>query len=362
MKYVTYLFLLLSMPTAFGQIFKGESVEYDSVGHRFLTSDNGSSIVQRAADGTISLFGSGTKADYGMEIMNNVLFTVSGSKVYAYDLTTETELAAISISGASFLNGLGSDGSHLLWVTDYSSGKIHQIDVTDLAAPVVTLIVASYGGAPNGIVHDAANNRLVVATWGANAPIKAIDLGNNYAISTLTTTNLTNIDGIDMDDSSNFFIASWSPDKIYKYNNDFSVSQEIVVAGLNNPADICYSVANDTLAIPNTAGNNILFVSFVPPPIVSAATDLATKPFSVEVSPNPATSDSNFRFVSPVSGVVKFRITDVNGKVVFERNNVAATVGENSLSLRDFSGSAGTYFCFLAVGSVTKSCKMFVVD
>jgi len=350
-----FALLFLCLPVfAFAQVFKGESVEYDAADQRFLTSDDGISIVQRAADGTISYFGTGFRAKYGMEIMQGRLFALTVTTLYAYDLTTETEDAAIPIPGATFLNGLASDGASLLWATDFSTGKIHQIDVSDLQQPIVTTLVPVYGGTPNGIVHDAANNRLVVASWGNNAQIKAVDLATNL-VSTITTTNVSNIDGIDMDGQGNFYIASWSPDRIIRYNSDFSESAIITVPGLNNPADICYATGIDTLAIPNTAGNNILFVGFSP---VSPVQNIGEAPIDFTVSPNPVTEASQLMVDSKTSGVAHCSIYGETGNVVFETSFYVLAGSKNRLSLRGFHVVPGMYTCVLRIGGAAGVKKM----
>ena len=89
--YSIILFLLITNYIT-AQVFGGESVEYDSIGHRFFTSSDAISIVQRASNGTLSHFGTGLQADYGMEIMGNTLFAITGSTVKGYDLTTALQV------------------------------------------------------------------------------------------------------------------------------------------------------------------------------------------------------------------------------------------------------------------------------
>ncbi len=339
---------------AFAQTFKGESVEYDPTGNRYLTSDNGTSIVQRESNGTISYFGQGLLADYGMEVVGNTLFTISGTKIYGYDLTTATQVAAINISGASFLNGLASDSTHL-WVTDFSGGSVSAVDISNLASPVVSTIVPVYGGTPNGIVHDKANNRLVVVSWGANAKIKAIDLSNN-AVSTLTTTTLTNIDGITMDNQGNFYIASWSPDKIVKYNNDFTQSLDISVAGLNNPADICYALAKDTLAIPNTGGNNILFVGFQ---TTISVDNQDIKTHSLTISPNPISEKSMIQIEASMASNATYTISDIKGQILYTSPQMMTKVGKNDFPFPNIALAQGFYYCTVRVNDKSVFTKFF---
>ncbi len=239
-----------------------ESVEYDPIGARFIVS-NGSSIVQADGNGNaVSTLPSPMAAGYGMEIMNNQLYAIHSNTVKVFDMTSGALLKTISIPGASFLNGMASNGTDMIWVTDFSAKKIHSIQVADLNNPVVTNLVANTTSTPNGIVFDANNNRLVFVSWGSNAAIKSVD-PTTGTITTLTSTTLGNCDGIDMDANGNFFVASWSPNRITQYNNDFSVAQTITVAGgLSSPADICYATENDTLAIPNSGNNTVVYVGF----------------------------------------------------------------------------------------------------
>jgi hypothetical protein len=157
---------------------------------------------------------------------------------------------------------MASNGSDMVWVTDFSAKKIHAISVADLNNPIVTTLVSNTISTPNGIVFDPINNRLVFVSWGGNAPIKSVDPATG-AVATLTATTLGNCDGIDRDANGNFFVASWSPNRITQYNADFSVAQTISVAGgLSSPADICYAIENDTLAIPNSGNNTVVYVGF----------------------------------------------------------------------------------------------------
>lgn len=249
--------------TTHAQSFQSiEAIEYDPGSGKFLVS-NGSSIIHADGNGNaVATLPSPMAAGYGMEVMNNQLFAIHNNNVKVFDLTNGALLKTIAISGASFLNGMASNGSDMVWVTDFSAKKIHAISVADLNNPIVTTLVSNTISTPNGIVFDPINNRLVFVSWGGNAPIKSVDPATG-AVATLTATTLGNCDGIDRDANGNFFVASWSPNRITQYNADFSVAQTISVAGgLSSPADICYAIENDTLAIPNSGNNTVVYVGF----------------------------------------------------------------------------------------------------
>jgi hypothetical protein len=279
------LVLSVMLIPSFAQNLTGiEAIEYDPIQGRFIVS-NGNNVIHVNSTGNgVAVLPSPIAAAYGMEVMNNQLYAIHSNSVKVFDLTNGNLLSTVSITGAGFLNGMASNGTNLIWVTDFSAKKIHQIDFTDLTNPVTTTLISNTTSTPNGIVWDGANNRLVFVSWGNSAPIKTIDLSNN-AMTTAVTTSLGNCDGIDMDGNGNFFVASWSPNRITKFNNDFSVNEIITVAGgLSSAADICYALENDTLAIPNSGNNTVVYVGFNNNPIFTEEVEIES--FQIQNSGN----------------------------------------------------------------------------
>ena len=220
----TFLAVLAISFSSFSQTISGtEAVEYDPTGNRFLIT-NGSSILQQASGSDELEFFGNSDADYGMEVIENTLYTISGGgsqSIKFHDLTTEEELNSISIPASGFLNGMASDPTgNRIWVTDFSNNTIYEIDVTDAADPMAETVVSNTGCTPNGVTYEAANNRLVFTCWSGGA-IKEVDL-SDYSVSTLTNTGLSQIDGIDHDENGKFYISSWSPTRITLLNNEFS--------------------------------------------------------------------------------------------------------------------------------------------
>ncbi|MBL4587194.1 MAG: T9SS type A sorting domain-containing protein [Flavobacteriales bacterium] len=337
--FTSTFFLLLGTGLMAQSLSGVESVEYDPINKQYLTSSDGTSIVAIAPNGALSYFGNGLQADYGMEVVGNTVFAIVGGSVRGYDLTSETQVMNVSISGASFLNGMASNGTDKLWVTDFSAKKIHEIDITNLGSATTGQIATTGSSTPNGIVYDGANNRCLFVTWGTGV-IKEMAL-SNYAISTVVgSTGLTNIDGIDADGNGNWYISSWSPARITKYNNDFSSSETITVPGISNPADICYAPETDTLAIPG--GNQVLFVGFESSPVGLSESE-SFEPYGIHYS----------------SGypVVKFELTnlqDVTLEIIDMSGRVAYTVlegpqpaGAQTVVLSSIGLYSGAYVCRL---------------
>lgn len=336
--------LSLGMPMLLSAqpIFRGESVEYDLASKRWFTSDDGTSIIQRDSNGVISYFGSGLKASYGMEVMGNTLFACEGTKIFGYDLTTATQVMQVTVTGSAFLNGLTNDGVSKLYTTCFTNKKIFEIDVSNFAAPTSTEIVSATGTTPNGIVYDSLRHRLIFVNWSSAAPIKAVDL-NGFAVSVLTPTSLGNIDGIDDDGRGHYYISSWSPVRISRYDTSFvGVAVTITAPGIYNPADICYAKGVDTLGIPNGNGP-VTFIGFGL--VVGVADAQADAGFAVY--PNPISATSRLQFELKTSAWVQLELTDLQGVVIADLLDEQMPSGRHMVLLSGLNLSNGIYLAHL---------------
>jgi len=247
----------------FSQAYNGpESVEYDYSNDRWLIGNvNSHEVLARDESGNLTVLipaGSiGSAGPYGIEIVDNVLYACCGSRVKGFDLTSLDEVFNVN-TGGTFLNGITHDSSGNLYVTDFSAKVIYKIDI---AAETSNNIASNLVQSPNGIIFDEANNRCVFVNWGANAPIKALDLSDN-SVSTIATTNYTNCDGIAQDGNGDFYISIWGGQQVVKYNNNFSLSPVLISQGLVSPADLFFNTEDLVLGIPNSGNNTVTFVSF----------------------------------------------------------------------------------------------------
>ena len=324
-----------------------ESVEFDAINHRFLVG-NGNNIVEVDATGSpIAVFtGDSPKADYGMEVIGSTLFTIVGSSVRAYDLATGDQLSSISILGASFLNGMAADGANRVWVTDFGGLKIYELDYTDLANPSYTTIVSNTGITPNGICFDEANNRLVFVAWNQSGPsatssdITAVSLTDYSTTTLVANASLNQIDGIDNDSQGNYYLASWAPQRITKYNPDFSVSEVITIAGgLSSPADIAYAEEIDTLLIPNSGNNTVRIIGFQ----TSDITNVDGSRAELSCFPNPVSENSVLTFVTLQSGLVKVEVLDMQGKTVHELLTENLPAAKHRIVVGELPIASGSY-------------------
>ena len=336
-----------------------EAVEYDASQNRFFIS-NGSNIIARASNGNLSFFGS-EGATNGMEVLGNHLFVIDGSTIRGFELDTENEVMTLNISGAGFLNGLTNDGVSTLYATDFSGKKIYKIDVSDLSNPSSEIIVNNTGSTPNGIIFDGVNNRLIFVNWGNNAPIKAVDLSDN-SVSTIVTTSVGNIDGIDEDNDGNYYIAYWNPSKIAKYDNAFANPPEVVSTPfLQNPADICYAKEIDTLAIPHyPSGTHQVTLVGLAPDTISSIHDIYSNDFELEVFPNPVTENSVVRFSLDKKTPLQLSILTQEGKLVQTLLQGEQMIGEHTVSFTGMKIPSGIYWLSLEGINIRKTISIQV--
>ena len=240
-----------------------EAVEYDPAGNRWFVS-NGSSLLVTDNQGADWAFFGEAQASHGMEVLGDVLYAIGNNVIRAYDLATAEELGFLAIPGVGFLNGLGNDGASTLVVSDFSSGRVYTVDASDPAQMSSSLLAGNFGETPNGVVVDVAGQRAIVVCWGGNAPILAIDLESGDVSTLVDGTGLGNLDGIDDDGNGAYYVSSWSPTRITRYTEDFSVAETVVTGagGLSNPADISYAVEIDTLGVANSGNNAVTFHGF----------------------------------------------------------------------------------------------------
>ncbi len=342
-KIFTVAIVVLLSVNLFGQSLSGvESVEYDPINNRYLASSDNSSIVAIAPNGGLSYFGSGTDADYGMEVMSGTLFVISNNGIKGYNLVNENEVMNLTIPGVQFLNGMGSNGVDKLWVSDFNGLSIYEVDVSNIAAPSSIMVADQTdldNKQPNGIVYDGSNSRILIVTWGSNASIKAMDLTSYTVTNVVANTGVGSIDGIDYDNDGNWYISSWSPARITKYSNDFSTSEVITVPGISNPADICYAIETDTLAIPG--GNQVLFVGFE-----NQSVGIEEENFEAYgIYYNSGYPVVKFEFMTDQDA--KFEIVDMGGRVVYTVLEGKQPKGAQTVILSSIGLYAGTYLCRL---------------
>lgn len=252
----------------YSQEFKmPESAVFDPLTKRYLVSNfEDGNIIQIDSAGKKTYFKKGLSKLLGIIIYENILYVVDNPKtVRGFDITDGSPKLTIEINEASFLNDITCDNSGFLYVTCSNTGTVFKINIV---SQTYSLFVRTSGG-PNGIIYDKSKNRLLVCYFKEKAPIDEINLEDS-TISTLVSTEFTNLDGLALDDSGNCYVSVWGPGSfetgfkkqgtIYKYDNSFTKEPEIVSTGHYGPADIYFNREKNELVIPSLLADTVEFV------------------------------------------------------------------------------------------------------
>lgn len=339
MKLISILTFTILAYACYSQTYSSaESVEWDPINEQWLVS-NGFNIIADDGQGNKSVF-SNDGTSYGLEVMGDVLYGLTGSALKAIDLNTKETIFELTINGAGFLNGLTNDGESKLYATDFSNREVIKIDVSNINQPTYETFVSNTFETPNGIFYDGENDRLLYVTWQSNAKIKAIDL-TTKAITTIVSTNLDNIDGIDDDAEGNYYLSSWSPDIITKYNHDFTFSEVISTPTLDNPADIGLNKDDMVLAIP--MGTDVIFVSLGN----VGLTNIENSRIVFGISENPVQNNAHLSIELTHSEKVKVEIKDMSGRTIKTVVESELSTGSHLFNLNTSNLQAGMYIAIL---------------
>ena len=330
------LFLIpaaLLAANSFSQVINNpESVEYDAASNRYLVSNRATPIsIQSLVPGQApSLFTSSVSSPAGLEILNGKLWVCDGGSLKSFDLSSGSLVDNIAI-GATFLNGITSNGSDILYISDFSAKKIYSVNTSNL---VYTEIVTNTVSTPNGMWYDGDNNRVLFVNWGTNAPIKAVDLSNN-SVSTAATTSLGNCDGIARDAAGNYFVSAWTQGAVYRFDSNLS-NPVAVVTGLTQPADIYYNTLNDTLAVPQTSADLITFHNFG----TASSEESNEDQLHWAIFPNPANTLLSVAINNVLVAGNTIRMYNLSGQLIMERTigvelNESAVININTAELSE---------------------------
>jgi DNA-binding beta-propeller fold protein YncE len=340
-------FLLLSFSLAKAQTYNGpESIEFDpNDGNYFVGNAGDGTMVKLTPGGTLTTFAASITfptGPHGLELIADTLYACDGSNLKLIDRTTGTLIADIAM-GATFLNGITHKGNNL-YITDFSAKKIHRFNILTRQHNVFcpTLLGAK---TPNGIIYDDINDRIVYCCWGTNAPVYTVSLTDSV-ITLLAGTVLGNCDGITMNCSGDFYISSWSQNRVTKFTHTMASPTTFIGTGLSSPADIYYNRLQDTLYVPNSGtGNNVSKKGDVSC-LVALPSYKDVKQLPV-LYPNPAAGTIRFR-AEELEGEQECTISTIQGKMVWK-----GLVSPSNASVDLSNLEKGIYF--VTLGSSAKA-------
>lgn len=254
---------ILSLPLAAQTLSGPESLDYDATGARYLISNRSAGeILARSASGTLSVFTNDPGSPAGLEIVGDVVYVADGGFVRGYRLSDAVRVVNHAVTGATFLNGLASDGGSRLWASDFSGQRLHELDLANFPTITHATPISATGFQPNGLWWDRRNQRLLMVSWGSNARVFGWQPGQPAA-SLIVQTSFSNFDGVVQDCTGAVYVSSWGAAAILRAPAPLSAQSSFTVFASSqaNPADIAYTPGLGEIAVPN-AGNSTL--SFLP--------------------------------------------------------------------------------------------------
>lgn len=358
--------MFFNISLIYSQYTSPESVTYDSVYNRWLVTNSGGVIKQRNnATGVVTDFAPAGSGSHAIRIYNGVAYAcVSSTMVKGFSLATGSQVFSVTITGASFLNGMGIDQSTgIAYISDFSGQKIYKLNLNTQAWWIYVPIAS---GQPNGVYVDSPRNRLLICYWGSNSAIKQVNLADSSLTTIITQTGYNNCDGIYLDKYDNVYVSSWSPSpaKILRYDINFTLPVAIVInSGLSNPADIFINKTGDTLGVPNSGNNTVTFHNIGNIAGVQLTNSSIPQNFSLHQNfPNPFNPVTKISFdISESSANVKLAVFNSLGQQVSLPVNEALTAGSYEI---DFDGSmlpSGVYYYRLESGSFVDMKKLVLI-
>lgn len=259
---LTLATLALPAPIRAQSLSSPESLDYDAAGARYLVSNRGAGqILARSASGTLSVFTDDPNSPAGLEIVGAHVFVADGARIRGYRLADGVREVDYAIPGAVFLNGLASDGGTRLWTSDFSGQRLHEVDLSNLAAVTHTTPITATGFTPNGLWWDRFAQRLLMVSWGSNARIFTWTPGQSAATLLVQGTS-SNFDGVVQDCDGAVYVSSWGAAAILRAAPPLTAQSvlEVFAPGQSNPADIAYASGLGEIAVPNAGNSTLAFV------------------------------------------------------------------------------------------------------
>lgn len=359
---ITAFIIILASVNTYSQFTSPESVTYDSLYNRWLVTNSGGVIKQISSTGTVTDFAPSGSGTHGIRIYNGTAYACAGTTIKGFSLATGTQVFTVTLSGSSFLNGMGIDNATgIAYISDFSGNKIYKLNLNTQAW---WIYVPTAGGQPNGVYVDKPRNRLLVCYWGSTG-VKQVSLADSTVSTLASSIGYNNLDGIYLDKYDNVYISSWSPApaKIIRYDINFSLPVAIPInSGLSNPADIFIKKSADTLCVPNSGNSTVTFHYIGGISGITPVNNEIPANYSLQQNyPNPFNPTTSFEFKIAETGLVKLSVYDALGREIETIVNKTLTAGTYKAEWNATKYPSGIYFYRIEAGNFSEVRKMTLV-
>lgn len=251
----------------------GDSLLVSSVGAKLdPTAKDGDgyiSLVSRSGKVIKDMFGGKIRLDApkGMGVYKGVLYVADIDRLVGIDLTRKQQVWELFFvgKGVGFLNDVAISDVGMLYVSATDAGIIFIVDLT-AAQPSISSLPLPVLPGPNGLRFDAAQQRLIVASFGANTrpgELGVVDLSNNSYAAIPDVKG--QFDGIALLDEQTVLVSDWvkfeaGAGELKRV--DLGTGKVTVVRrSLSGPADFTLC-GNGEYVLPNMMDGSILIERF----------------------------------------------------------------------------------------------------
>ena len=342
-----------------------ESVAFDEQNNRYLVSSFGNSrIIEIDTSGIQDTFKLGVFGCLGNHLEGDILYVSAGNSVKGIDINTREYIMDLPLPGAQQLDGMTADTSGNLYVVGVIARKIYKINLSDHSDTV--LVNSGLGIWPQDLIFDKFNNRLLLCSWRANAPIEAINIENGN-ITTVKETTIGFFDGITMDPDGNVYVSSHSGSHgVYKFDKDFISDPEQISSGHIEPAGLDYNKRDNIIAVPNYGGNTVDFIQITPVTVQEHNYETSQGLELMQNYPNPFNPTTIIQFSLPQTAMIKLDVFNILGKHIIALVNGEKEKGSHSVSwdgnkANSQAAGSGVYIYRISAGIYAKTKSMILV-
>jgi sugar lactone lactonase YvrE len=331
-----------------------ESVVFDSLNNRYLVSNwYTGNLVEIDEDGHQTDFLTARRCYAGVCIVDsNVYVACKSLGVRGFNLFTGEMIMDLQVPGTSLLNDIAADTSGNLYLSDPQVHKIIKVRISDQE---VSTFVDDGILVPNGMIHDAENNRMILVSARNDSPIQAIDL----AVSVIRYTSYDILDGITRDNEGYYYISSWGTSSVYRFDRDFGGTPVVVSTHEEQPADISFNLRNNILAVPIFYNHYVDFVQIEPTAVEEP--EIPNRASSLANYPNPFNSSTTIEYELVAPSNVTLEIYDMLGRRVETLVRSYLPTGRHHAVWHAVAMPSGIYFCKIRADGLTLSKRVLLL-
>jgi hypothetical protein len=188
----------------------------------------------------------------GSAISNSVLYTVDQGVLRSFDLATGKPLKEVTVTGATFLNGIGVAADGTAYISN--SRAPESILKVSIDGTTTVLVEGAPLAAPNGVAIDNDGNIVVV------------NIGNNTVLTfspggeLLLTENAVEggNDGVVVTEDGTKYVSSVRFGSVSRIRP--GQKAEVIASGIPSAASMCYDSVQKQLVIPMNPNNSLAFI------------------------------------------------------------------------------------------------------